>query len=186
MNIFTKTLLISSGLSSIFAANTMEIHPTALRQGWGDTIITGVYPTQIESIKSGDTVDYRLSKVSDLESSNTVSVLSVLRDIREKVLRSPYNPSDITINLSENYITSSGFKELVDFLVDEENQSFASRIKTLDLSNNRLDAQARENVIRLLRKYVHLSIDLSINYIAPSELSGIEDSERTRTTIRTY
>lgn len=180
MNSFTKSLYMSCFISSVFAANTMEIHPSVLRQ---NTLVT-TYPSPVEDFKSGDVVVYRNSRISDVEGASSFSVLSVLSNIKHAVLESPYNPTNLTVDLSENYITSAGFKKLVDFLISE--RQIASRIKHLDLSNNRIDCHARDDILRLLRMISQLTLDLSINYLAPSELGEIEESEKKRITIRTY
>jgi hypothetical protein len=185
MNSFIKSLLMSSCVSSIFAANTLVNYPDEFRQGLRNTIVVGMYPTLVESVKSGDIVDYRHSRVSDLECSNTISVLKVLRDIRDSVLGSPYNPTNIVVNLSENDITANGFRQLVSFLITDD-QTFASRIKHLDLSNNRIDPKAKDDVLQLLRRYTSLTLDLSINYLDLSELCDMEESVRSRIIIRNY
>lgn len=117
----------------------------------------------------GHTFDYRLSRVSDLKSRNTISLESVLHDIRSKT-HEAIGFSDLSLILSENYITDTGFKILVDFLLDASNNDLLMAISSIDLSNNRITDASAQDVKRLLDQAQQLKLDLSINYIMPRAL----------------
>jgi hypothetical protein len=140
----------------------------------------------VASITSGDTIDYRYSRVADQDYANSISVLKVLHDIRDSVLGSPFNPVNVTVILSENSITTVGFKQLVDFFITDK-QQIASRIKHIDLSNNRIDQHAKGDVLELLRRYTSLTLDLSINYLSAVELiTDMEENVRSRIAVRAF
>jgi hypothetical protein len=119
----------------------------------------------------GHTFDYRLSRVSDLESRDTISLESVLHNIRSET-QEAIGFSDLSLILSENYIKDAGFKILVDFLLAESNKDLLRAISSIDLSNNRITDASAQDVKRLLDQAHQLQLDLSINYIMPKALSA--------------
>lgn len=124
----------------------------------------------------GYTFDYRLARVSDLKSRDTVSIETVLHDIRSKTQEAK-GFSNLSLILSENYITDVGFKMLVDFLLNASNKDLLMAISSIDLSNNRITATSAQDIKRLLDQAQSLRLDLSINYISPRDLSS-EISDR--------
>jgi hypothetical protein len=117
----------------------------------------------------GHTFDYRLARVSDLKSRDTISLETVLQNIRTKT-QEAMGFSDLSLILSENYITDAGFKILVDFLLTESNKDLLRAISSIDLSNNRITDASAQDVKRLLDQAHQLQLDLSINYIMPRAL----------------
>lgn len=119
----------------------------------------------------GHTFDYRHARISDLEIRDTISIETVLHNIRSKT-QEANGFSNLSLILSENYITDAGFKTLVDFLLDASNKDLLTAISSIDLSNNRVTATSAQDIKRLLDQAPSLRLDLSINYISPRDLSS--------------
>lgn len=138
------------------------------------------------SLRSGETLDYRFSRVADAKYETTVSIESVLDDIKNKILNSGYPAENLTVSLAENYLTEVGFKQLVDFLLHSDNTDVIRAIKHIDLSNNRIKATAQDDISRLLKVNSGLTLDLSVNYLSLSDLSRLTSEEKTKITDRSY
>jgi hypothetical protein len=138
------------------------------------------------SLKTGGIMDYRFSRIADAKYKTTVSIDSVLEDINDRVLNSPHPLANLTVSLAENYLTETGFKQLVDFLMTPDNIDVSRTIKHINLRNNRIRAVAQDDISRLLKFLPELTLDLSINYLFLSELSMLTPEEKKRITDRTY
>jgi hypothetical protein len=140
----------------------------------------------VTPLRSGGIMDYRFSRVADAKYETTVSIESVLDDIKSKILSSTYPVENLTLSLSENYLTEAGFKQLVDYLLHSDNKDVIRAIKHIDLSNNRIKATAQDDINRLLKANSALTLDLSINYFSLSDLSRLTSEEKTKITDRSY
>lgn len=119
----------------------------------------------------GHEFDYRLARVSDIKSRDTIPIEAVLHRMRSKTQEAK-GFSNLSLILSENYISDVGFKTLVDFLLDTSNKELLTAISYIDLSNNRVTATSAPDIKRLLDLAPSLQLDLSINCISPKDLSS--------------
>lgn len=170
MKIYLTLCSLACGFSVQCYGATLEKYPesldTALRQ-YMETIQPQNQPLH------GYTFDYRYARVSDLKVSSTLALESVLQTIRKKTQEAG-SFSNLSLVLSENYITDTGFKMLIDFLLDAANIDLLSSIINIDLRNNRITAESAQNIKMLLDKSPKLQLDLSINYISPKDIpSGV-------------
>lgn len=111
------------------------------------------------------------SRVSDEVYSGTVSIEEVLENLKQTLSVFPY-VSDLSLFLSDNYLTASGFNKIVDFFIQPENEQIAKKISFINLENNRIDSTSKNDIKRLLEKFSNLRLDLSINYLTRLELTG--------------
>jgi hypothetical protein len=139
------------------AVSTIQSHSAAVVERDPESLRAALkqYMEAVQSQQQplhGHTFDYRHARVSDLEIRDTISIETVLHNIRSKT-QEANRFSNLSLILSENYITDAGFKTLVDFLLDASNTS-------------------AQDIKRLLDQAPSLRLDLSINYISPRDLSS--------------
>lgn len=184
LTIVAAILSFPISLGQLFAAQSLSYPP--YEQGVSQSMYGYNLTNPATSLRSGEVMDYRFARVADAKYETTVSIESVLYDIKNKILNSAYPVENLTLSFAENYLTEAGFKQLVDFLLLSANKDVIRAIKHIDLSNNRINAKAQEDINRLLKANPELTLDLSLNYLSLSDLSRLTSEEKTKITDRSY
>ncbi|PIZ32691.1 MAG: hypothetical protein COY39_04830 [Alphaproteobacteria bacterium CG_4_10_14_0_8_um_filter_37_21] len=165
------------------SASTMEMRGTVTFDGHGHYILSNI-ESFTPSSEVEDPLDYRGCRISDIKYNSSISLESILDKVKQTISSFPQGTARPTLILSENYLTEVGFSKLVDFFISSENDLISKSISCIDLSNNRIRATAESDILRLLEKFPHITLDLSINYLSFSELTKITPEMKERILIR--
>ena len=138
----------------------------------------------VNTVEIENPLDYTHCKISDAQYTGTVSLESVLSKVKHSLTSSTYATPSLQLTLSENYLTEVGFAKLVDFFVAPDNQEIFKSIAYLNLSNNRIRSSAKEDILRLLKAFPNMKLDLSINYLSLRDLLNIDQEVQKRIIIR--